>query len=55
MNVIKIDVPRSNLTPKRLEKIAAAFRELGVGGSDIEIVTTTTRARLTVRSHYNGY
>ena len=55
VDVIKIDVPRNNLTPRRMERMRNALKELGVKDSDIITVTQTkTRIRYSVRTYW-GY
>lgn len=55
MDVLKIDVPRNNLTLRRLDKIRKALAELGVKEGDVITVTeTSTRMRFSARTYW-GY
>lgn len=54
MNVIKISVPRNNLSKYRLTKIVDAFETLGIKGDKIDITSTATRTTFTVRSRHSS-
>ncbi len=55
MDVIKISVPRNNLTPARMDKIGEALRILGARTGDyVDVTQTDTRTTYTVRNRF-GY